>query len=243
MKDNFPYLYPYSLCDAKKRDELDLWRESHRENIACKKAIEDAIHRDFDGMYLKEDCAKSVIEQYGFRRVAWVLSNTLQQKDWGGRFSPANKEWAAKIYIPRNTDYDHTIDYMVESHPAVLDGFVSEYRKAVQQLRLFGSEHCEPDSRAKLDYEGKVLVLSPDTLRESCWSQENQLWLALDGFGCSPTAIGRSVRCICLGDGEETRWNRAEFIGVLKEEHLPDWAMDKLEQMRSQEAEPLHLSL
>ncbi len=243
MKDNFPYLYPYSLCDAKKRDELDLWRESHRENIACKKAIEDAIHRDFDGMYLKEDCAKSVIEQYGFRRVAWVLSNTLQQKDWGGRFSPANKEWAAKIYIPRNTDYDHTIDYMVESHPAVLDGFVSEYRKAVQQLRLFGSEHCEPDSRAKLDYEGKVLVLSPDTLRESCWSQENQLWLALDGFGCSPTAIGRSVRCICLGDGEETRWNRAEFIGVLKEEHLPDWAIEKLEQLQSQETQPPRLSL
>ena len=86
-------------------------------------------------------------------------------------------------------------------------------------------------------------MLSPDILRESCWNRKNQLWLALDGFGCSPTAIGRSVRCICLGDGEETRWNRAEFVGVLKEEHLPDWAIDKLEQMRSQEAEPPQLSL
>ena len=94
----------------------------------------------------------------------------------------------------------------MESHSTVLNGFVSEYRKAVQALNLFGAEHCEPDSYAKLDYEGKVLVLSPDTLRESCW-------------------------------------NRAEFVGVLKEEHLPDWAMDKLEQMRSQEAEPLQLSL
>ena len=185
----------------------------------------------------------SVIGQYGFRRVAWVLSNTLQQKDWDGRFSPANKEWAAKIYIPRNTDYDHTIDYMVESHSAVLNGFVSAYRKAVQALNLFGAEHCEPDSYAKLDYEGKVLVLSPDTLRESCWDQKNQLWLALDGFGCFPDATGRSVRCVCLGDGEETRWNRSDFVGVLKEKHLPDWAMDKLEQMRSQEAEPPHLSL
>lgn len=241
MKDNFPYLYPYSLHDAKQRDELGLWRESHRENIACKKAVEDAIRRDFDGMHLKKGCAGSVVEQYGFKRVAWVLSNTLQQKDWDGRFSPSNKKWAAKTYIPK--DAGHTVDYIVESHPAVLDGFVSEYRKAVRALELFGEEHCEPDSCAKLDYEGKVLVLSPDTLRESCWSQKNQLWLALDGFGCSPTARGRSVRCICLGDGEETRWNRAEFTGVLKEEYLPGWAREKLEQLQSHEIQPPQLSM
>ena len=173
MKDNFPYLCPYSLHDAKQRDELGLWRESHRENIACKKATEDAIRRDFDGMHLKKCCAGSVVEQYGFKRVAWVLSNTLRQKDWDGRFSPSNKKWAVQTYIPK--DADHTVDYIVESHPAVLDGFVSEYRKAVLALELFGEEHCVPDSCAKLDYEGKVLVLSPDTLRESCWSQENQL--------------------------------------------------------------------
>ena len=112
MKDNFPYLYPYSLHDAKQRDELGLWRESHRENIACKKAIEDAIRRDFDGMHLKKGCAGSVVEQYGFKRVAWVLSNTLQQKDWDGRVSPANEKWAAKTNSPKDAGY--TVDYNVE---------------------------------------------------------------------------------------------------------------------------------
>lgn len=43
-----------------------------------------------------------------------------------------------------------------------------------------------------------------------------------------PHAIGRSVRCTCLGDGEMTRWNRDEFIGVLDEKYLPDWAREKL---------------
>ena len=100
-----------------------------------------------------------------------------------------------------------------------------------KSLGLFGPEQCLPDSRSELDYAGKVLVLSPDTLRESCWSQENQLWYAHDGFGCSPHAIGRSIRCTCLGDGEHTRWNRADFIGVLKDEFLPDWAKEKLEQL------------
>ena len=124
-----------------------------------------------------------------------------------------------------------------------MDGFVDLYRKEYRALGLFGAEHCEPDSFSDLDYEGRVLVLSPDTLRESCWRQEDQLWLAHDGFGCTPHAIGRSVRCTCLGDGEETRWNRSEFIGVLKEEYLPDWAREKLEELQPKQDEELRLQL
>ena len=222
---NETYLYPYSAKEARERNELSLWRESHRANIACRDAIEDAIRRNFDGMYLNEDCLAPVLTAYGYKRTAWVLANTLHELKWDGRFSYANKHWAEKIYIP--TDLNHNSDFVVRSHPAVLDGFVSFYRKAVQALNLFGAEHCVGD-RAEQDYTGKVLVLSPDTLKESCWSQADQLWYARSGFGCEPHAIGRSVRCTCLGDGETTRWNRREFIGVLGEKYLPDWAREKL---------------
>ena len=222
---NETYLYPYSAKEARERNELSLWRESHRANIACRDAIEDAIRRSFDGMHLDKDCTSLVLEKYGYKRTAWVLANTLHELKWDGRFSPANKQWAERRYIPQ--DERHNAEITVRSHPAVLDGFVTFYRKAVQALNLFGAEHCVGD-RAEQDFTGKVLVLSPDTLKESCWSQENQLWYAHDGFGCRPHAIGRSVRCTCLGDGEMTRWNRHEFIGVLDEKHLPDWAQEKL---------------
>jgi hypothetical protein len=115
---------------------------------------------------------------------------------------------------------------------AVLNGVVDQYRAAYQALGLFSPNQCEPDSFEKLDYEGKVLVLSPDTLKESCWKPENQLWYAHDGFGCSPTAIGRSIRCTCLNDEEMARWNRTDFTGVLKEEFLPDWAREKLQELK-----------
>ena len=222
---NETYLYPYSAKEARERNELSLWRESHRANIACRDAIEDAIRRSFDGMHLDKDCTSLVLEKYGYKRTAWVLANTLHELEWDGRFSHANKQWAERRYIPQ--DERHNAEITVRSHPAVLDGFVTFYRKAVQALNLFGAEHCVGD-RAEQDFTGKVLVLSPDTLKESCWSQENQLWYAHDGFGCRPHAIGRSVRCTCLGDGEMTRWNRHEFIGVLDEKHLPDWAQEKL---------------
>lgn len=241
MRADFPYVYPYSAAEAERRNEIELWRESFRENIACKEAIEQTIRNGFDGMHLSEDCAQTVIGQFGFKRTAWVLSNTVQLKDWDGRFTLSNKEWAKQTYI--SPDSNHTFDFVVGSHPAVLDGFIQQYRKEVQKLNLFGSEHCETNSFQNLNYEGKVLVLSPDTLRESCWRPEDQLWLAHDGFGCRPHAIGRSVRCTCLGDGEETRWNRSEFIGILKDEYLPDWAMEKLEELRSPEQQGPRLSL
>lgn len=228
---NKPVLYPYSAEEAKRRNKLPLWRSSHCANIDCKNAIDKAIRNHFDGMHLADGCINEIIAEFGYKRTAWVLSNTLQQKSWDGRFRPSNVKWAKQTYIPpdpRNTDF------VAESHPAVLDGFVTMYRNAYQALGLFGPEHCEPDSFAELDYEGKVLVLSPDTLNESYWSPENQLWLAHDGFGCSPKAAGRSIRCTCLGDGEQTRWNRTDFVGVLQDQYLPAWAKEKLESLREQ---------
>lgn len=73
--NNFLSVYPYSFAEAKRLNELDRWKESHRENVACKNAIEEAIRRDFDGMYLSADCAKSTIEQFGYHRTAYVLAN------------------------------------------------------------------------------------------------------------------------------------------------------------------------
>ena len=84
---NKTYLYPYSSAEARERNELSLWRESHRANIACRDAIEDAIRRSFDGMHLDKDCTSLVLEKYGYKRTAWVLANTLHELKWDGRFS------------------------------------------------------------------------------------------------------------------------------------------------------------
>lgn len=89
---------------------------------------------------------------------------------------------AGTIFVPEDGGHRHT--FLINSHPAVLDGFVSEYRAELAKLHLFGAEHCEPNS-GEQDFTGRVLILSPDTLRESYWQPENQLWLALSGFGCS----------------------------------------------------------
>lgn len=233
--NDYPALYRGSLSEAKKKEQIPLWKDSLQLNIACKQAIEEAIRRDFDGMHLQHDCVEPVIREFGFVRTAWVLANTIQQKDWDGRFSPGNWAWARQIPVP---DESSAARYVVESHPAILDGFVSKFREIFQRLGLFGAKQCEPDSYDSLDYEGKVLILSPDIMRDGSWSRGNQLWLALDGPGCSPGASDKPVRCVCLWDDKIANRNRSEFIGALTEEYLPNWAREKLEQLRPSAQEP-----
>ena len=229
---NDTYLYPYSSAEARDRDELSLWRESHKANIACRNAIEDAIRQSFDGMHLDKNCITPVLDEYGYKRTAWVLANTLHELKWDGRFSHANKQWAERACIPK--DINHNSDFVVRSHPAVLDGFVTFYRKAVQALNLFGAEHCVGD-RAEQDFTGKVLVLSPEALQEQYWGQDYQLLYARSGFGCAPHSSGRAVFATCLSDGETARWNREDFIGVLDDKFLPEWAREKLAELMTQE--------
>ena len=84
-------MYPYTAKEARERGELELWRANFRTNCACAGAIELAIRRDFDGMHLWADCAKSVIDQYGYKRVGFVLANTLQEQSYDGRYHETNK--------------------------------------------------------------------------------------------------------------------------------------------------------
>ena len=57
---NNTYPYPYSATEARKRNELSLWRESYKANIACRNAIEDAIRQSFDGMHQDKHCIPQV---------------------------------------------------------------------------------------------------------------------------------------------------------------------------------------
>ncbi len=49
---NETYLYPYSAQEARIRNQLHMWRESYRANVACRNAIEETIRQNFDGMHL-----------------------------------------------------------------------------------------------------------------------------------------------------------------------------------------------
>ena len=231
MAADFPYLYPNSRAEARRLKETQVHEDSFQLNVSCARAIEQAIRDHFDesAEELTEGCAQTVLEQYGFKRVNFVLANSLKQMGCPELISKEVHQWGKKTYVPPDGKYNRY--FMVDTAAALLESFIGQAREAYQALGLFGPEHCT-GSRLEAEFKGKVLVMSPDTLRESFWDPRNQLWYGEGGFGCSPTASGRAVFATCLGDGEKTRWNRADFIGVLDEQYLPDWALERLAELR-----------
>ena len=126
------YYEPFSY--AKENDEVDLYRTSYRLNSECKQAIHEAIADNYDGMYLGDGAVDQVVRQYGMERVGYILANTLHHKSYDGRFSHSNKEWSEKVSTPEHNADRMTFrtDWVVDSHPAILDGFVTMFRKELE---------------------------------------------------------------------------------------------------------------
>lgn len=128
-------VYPHTLAHAMEDGAVDEYLDSRKLNMDCKRGIEKAIADNFDGMHLKEESIKPVIEEFGQERVAFILANTIQELSYDGRFSRERKMWAESISIEENISHGMNMnqDYVLSSHPAVLDGFVGLFMEAVQK--------------------------------------------------------------------------------------------------------------
>lgn len=242
MAEHVP-LYHAALDDAQRLDEVEAWRASYLENIRCRDFIGDSIDQNYDGHGLGGDTAGDAIAEFGFDRVNWVLSNTVQLYSYDGRISAENKAWAGEFYIPQDNSgkWDHRRDYAVHDRADLVDMVVRDARQAWAALRLFDKSHCLPFSEFQ-NVTGHLLALKPTALKESCRTPENQVFLAELGAGTVPTARGRMIGGKFLFDGEFAKFNREDFIGALKPEHFPEWAVEKmLEPEPEQAQEPVHI--
>lgn len=183
MASDFPYLYPCSRAEARRLGQTQRHEDSFRQNVGCARAIEQTIRAYFNEAdeSLSEGCAQSVLERFGFKRVNFVLANSLQelQKSINCKHlvSDETYQWGRKTLVPSDGKYNRY--FTVDTAAALLEAFIGQARDAYQALGLFGPEHCVGGDRHEQDYKGKVLVMSPDTLRESCWDPRDQLWLVI----------------------------------------------------------------
>ena len=159
-------VYPHSAAYAREHGELEQYRASNNANLQCKESIEAAVREHFDGMYLSHDAAKGVIETYGMERVAMVLANTVQLQDWDGRYSRRNKEWAKTI--PNENPETVRCGYVLNSHPAVLDGFIDLVREVRGKLHLFGKRRQGLQQVPSTPPPGELWIYCRQ-FPEDCW--------------------------------------------------------------------------
>ena len=126
-------VYVFSASFAKGHGELEKYRVSFRANVDCKNAIEDSIASHYKDNRLDPACVQEIIDRFGMERTAFVLANTVQDKDWDGRISDDNKKWAKDFPIPKDADAwggRRTHEYVCShAHPGLINLFVNRFRK------------------------------------------------------------------------------------------------------------------
>ena len=224
------YVYMNSLDHARREDEVQLWRNSFKENVRCKNAVEKALSEGFDGMHLKDGIAKNLAEEFGTDRLSWVLANTVKEHFEDGRFRPENKEWAKNIYIPKDS---HNVEFAVSSHPEIVNGLITDYRQYLTDvLHQYTVKDCLPES-AHANFEDQLLVLNPFLLNDDYKHGDYQLFYARTGNGCDESNLGRKVLGVFLKDGERTHFLRDDFLGIANESKIPEWAKERLDQLKN----------
>ena len=179
-------VYRNSGAYARENNELEQYRDSRKANIACKEAIEKAINDNYRYKEYTLDtktAIKQVVDDFGYDRMLYVLANTIRHKDWDGRFSTANKRWAAEQKIPQDMDgfgSDRNVYFVVDqAHPGLVDIFATFARKEylltqplsmeeiaqeAQRLHKRLQAEPEPNSPNKTHFMAEV---SPDFLKRA----------------------------------------------------------------------------
>lgn len=153
----------YRVEQEQKALEQAQAKMEHETKVACKNAIEKAIAEKFDGYRLPKDTAEAVIQEYGFERVSYVLANSVMHKRQDGRFSPENKEWAKAIEpyaMVKNADM------VVDSHPAVLNGFINQTRRYIEQEKELAAQAAE-----------KITIDGQECIKVDEWGTEEETYV------------------------------------------------------------------
>ena len=134
---NIP-VYKQSAEYAIEHDELPAYRESFRINMACRDALEKAIHESYHDYCLDTGkAAAQVAAQFGMERMTYVLANTVRAFDHDGRISRDNKAWAQTIPVCADADewgHERSRYFLVSQvNPGLVNLLVSRVREELEK--------------------------------------------------------------------------------------------------------------
>ena len=123
-------------------------------------------------------------------------------------------------YVEAVREFSNRVNVLAESIEAAR-------RESGLPRQTLTAADCLPDSH-NIDWEGKAIIIKPDSLAREYRSAEHQLALCTGGNGSRPDAIGRAVFVKELYNDKAYRYDRHKIAGLADPAKMPTWAIDKL---------------
>lgn len=190
------------------------------------------------------DKAKRMIDSYEVMRRIYigdrevVFADDLEKHD---RYMVCYCDYdnPCSLPVPREGvtfyDYLEAMENYVERVQGQIRQIKEERAKFGGTRELFTEEDCILIDRNE-SIIGKVIVLDIGINREEYQHPAYQLFLA-EGGGGAEGGRSRSVFATCLATGEREKLYRDEVIGEIKPEKMPEWAKEKLAEIKRKKEE------
>lgn len=111
---------------------------------------------------------------------------------------------------------------------------LEEQEKATVPLEPFQEDDCFPNDGTK-SIEEKIVAVKTEALAPEYRTAPHQLVYVTGGNGALANAHGNACFCINLYTGKHTRWERYDIQGEVRPERIPDWARQRLEEVKREQ--------
>ena len=111
---------------------------------------------------------------------------------------------------------------------------LEEQEKTTVPLEPFREDDCYSMERTK-GIEGKIVAVKMEALAPEYRTAPHQLVYVTGGNGALANAHGNACFCINLYTGKRTRWERYDIQGEVRPERIPDWARQRLEEIKREQ--------
>jgi hypothetical protein len=124
-------VYPYSFEKSNEREETAHYHDSRTANGECAAIIDAAIQQScyVRDHYNLDVAVMAAVSDCGFERVKAVIAHYIQDHEYDGRYSRANKDWASSLELPGDA-----FRRALNAHPILIDGFADHFRKLYAEV-------------------------------------------------------------------------------------------------------------
>lgn len=151
-------LYKNDYTIANDKNEIQLYRDSHKENCSCSKAIDKAIADNYkDNRLDTKSALESVMQEYPLERIAHVTTTRVVASDWDGRFSEKTKDWAKNECSGLSEMFmKKALDYHLNEHPGLVNLFADRVIEKQLEIENTVAESAQKDMNAETAYTGRL---------------------------------------------------------------------------------------
>jgi len=139
-------------------------------------------------------------------------------------------EYSNVIY---NADYLSTMRQFAQGIERQIDAVETELANTNQQAEPITADQCHPHDYSQ-NLVNQVITIKASSLLPEYSRGDVQLVYVTGGNGAQGGARGTAVFCTHLSNGEDTRFERYDVQGIIKE--IPAWAQERLAAIQAERA-------